>query len=378
MTLERTLNDAHRLLRKGLVDGAIAAYAGVLEERPDDWPAANRLGDLYMQTGKIQEAVEQFTHVAQFLLDRHLLPKAAALYKKVLKIVPEDEHARMQLADIAERQGFLVDARAYLTSVAEQRRLAGDDRGAMELERRLQGLSAAPPGESAAVAAPTPAAARPLRDADQRVGTRLTLAQPPADGSVDEPWVGTPEPEPPAAGRAPAEAPRHVVAEAQPTALDRELQLTVTLVENEVRAGRLRRARELVSTLLADAPDGADRILDLAKHMTGEQAEATLICADAILNAGRRHGNWEHSAEAVRKLAVWVPKQPEGRLWSPEQLERLARTDAAARLETMRRERAAILQTFPDLARATEGHEYGWIDSTAGAPLSESAVAAAV
>ena len=382
MALERTLNDAHRLLREGRVDGAIAAYTGVLEERPDDWPAANRLGDLYMQTGRVREAVEQFTHVAQHLLDRHLLPKAAALYKKVLKIVPEDEHTRMQLAEIAERQGFLVDARAHLTSVAEQRRRAGDDQGAMELERRLQRLSDAPPGGRAAIAAPAPAAARPLRDADHRVDPRPTITQLPADGTADGPRVGAPEPvasepDPPATDRTPAEAPWRVAEDAQPTELDRQLQLKLMLVENEIRAGRLRRARQLVETVLVDAPDGADRILDLAKRMTGEQAEATLICAEAILEAGRRGSNWENSAEAVRELAVWVPERPEGCQWSPEQRDRLARTDAAARLETMRREREAILQAFPGLA-PVGGHENGWTDSTVAVSRPESAVAAAV
>jgi len=44
------------MLRKGQIDRAIAAYAEVLEERPGDWPAANRLGDLYIQAGKTDEA----------------------------------------------------------------------------------------------------------------------------------------------------------------------------------------------------------------------------------------------------------------------------------------------------------------------------------
>ena len=380
MTLERTLNDAHRLLRKGMVDGAIAAYAAVLEDRPDDWPAANRLGDLYMQTGRIPEAIEQFTRVAQQLLDRHLLSKAAALYKKVLKIVPEDEHARMQLAEIAERQGFLVDARAHLTSVAEHRRLAGDEQGAMDLERRLQGMCDAP-SDGRTTATATPAATGPPRHAEPRVGIGLSLAPATAAGLPGAPQDRTPEPlafsqDRPASGRGPA--PRPEATQVGARVLDPELRLQVELVEREFRAGRLRRARELVDTVLADAPDGANQILDLAKQLAGELAEATLVCADAILDAGRRHSNWNHSAQAVRDLAESIPTGPEGRHWSPDQVERLERTGAAARLETMRRERAAILRAFPDLAPATDTPERGWIDSTAGAALPESAVAAAV
>ena len=362
MTVGHTLSDAHRLLREGKIDGAIAAYAGVVEERPDDWPAANRLGDLYIQTGRVQEAVEQFTSVAQLLLDRELLPKASALYKKVLKIAPENEHARMRLGEIAKRQGFLVDAKAHLAAAAEQRRRAGDDHGAKEMERRVKSLCETRPDDRTAAEAPPASASRPDSDDDQwEINKRLLDEWDQANGSPDaaparvaEPVASRPDP--PADDRTPAEAPRRVEDDPHPTASDRQLELRLVLIEREIRARRLRRARTLVDTVLADVPDGADRVVDLAKRMTGEQAEATVMCAEAILKAGQRLGNWEVTATAVRDLAVWVPAQPEGRQWPPELLQRLARADAAARLETMRRESNAILEAYPDLIQEAGGH----------------------
>ena len=175
-------------------------------------------------------------------------------------------------------------------------------------------------------------------------------------------------PDPPADDRTSGETPRRLEEEPQPTDLNRQWQLKLMLIENEIRAGRLRRARQLVGTVLTDDPDGADRVVDLAKRMTGEQAEATVMCAEAILEAGQRRDNWEVTAEAVRGLAVWVPAQPEGRQWPPEQLQRLARADAAARLETLRRERTAILQAFPDLTAEGGGQDSGRTDSSVSAP----------
>ena len=355
MTVERTLSDAHRLLREGKIDGAIAAYSGVLEERPDDWPAANRLGDLYMQTGRVQEAVEQFTGVAQLLLDRELLPKASALYKKVLKIAPENEHARMQLGEIAERQGFLVDARAHLAAVAEQRRRTGDDPGAMEVERRVESLCATRPDDKTVAEAPAAMASRRDRDGDQwEINKRLLDEWDPADGSPHPAPARVAAPvasrsDPPAGDQTAADAPRRVDDEPRPSAPDRQLQLKLMLIESEIRANRLQRARKLVGTILADVPDGADRVVDLAKRMTGEQPEATVMCVEAILESGQRLGNWGVTAEAVRELAAWVTAQPEGHLWPPELLHRLARADAASRLETLRRESDAILEAYPDL-----------------------------
>ena len=140
MTTEQTLEHAHQLLRKGQVEAAITAYTTVLEARPDHWTAANRLGDLFVQTDRLREAVDQFTRVAQHLLDKDLLPKAAALYKKVLKIAPDDEGARVRLAEVAERQGFLAEARSHLETVAAQRRRAGDEVGAQDIARKVASI----------------------------------------------------------------------------------------------------------------------------------------------------------------------------------------------------------------------------------------------
>ena len=238
--------DAHRQLRAGKIDGAIAAYAGLIEERPDDWTAANRLGDLYMQTGKIQEAVGQFTQVAQHLLERDLLPKAAALYKKVLGIVPEDEHARMQLADIAERQGFLVDAVAHLTAFAEQRRQAGDDAGAAEVERRIEDLSHTGSGDGmVAHAPPAVHSDQNSNDNDQWQINNKMLYQPAPTAAT----VPAPDDTTTAAAPKPME-------DAQPTAVNRQLQLKLMLVENEMApAGSL----GLTSSLLPSSPTSPKR-----------------------------------------------------------------------------------------------------------------------
>jgi thioredoxin-like negative regulator of GroEL len=176
------------MLRKGRIDGAIAAYAEVLEERPDDWPAANRLGDLYMQAGKTKEAVDQFLLVAQQLCDRDLLPKAAALFKKVMKVVPEHEHALMQLAEIAERQGFLVDAKTHLTAYAEHRRRGGDDQEAAEVERRIAGLSTVKRDTAVTTVPALPANLRkqPDKDDDEwEINKQLLFERGPANGSPD-------------------------------------------------------------------------------------------------------------------------------------------------------------------------------------------------
>ena len=81
-----TLRNAEKLLRQGKLLPAIEEYGRVVEDQPRDWNTANMLGDLYVRAGQVDKAVEQFTRIADSLSDEGFLPKAGALYKKVLKL----------------------------------------------------------------------------------------------------------------------------------------------------------------------------------------------------------------------------------------------------------------------------------------------------
>lgn len=139
---EATLKKAEKLLRQGKLDGAIAEYVRLVQEQPKDWNSINALGDLYVRAGQIDHAVQQFARIADHLYAEGFLPKAAAVYKKILKITPDDEHTVLQLADIAARQGVLVDARRYYRHIVERRKKKGDEFGAAQIVIRIGELDA--------------------------------------------------------------------------------------------------------------------------------------------------------------------------------------------------------------------------------------------
>ena len=60
-------------------------------------------------------------------------PKASALFKKLLKLTPDDEASQLNLADISQKQGLLADAKARLNAVAAKRRARGDQTGTAEI-----------------------------------------------------------------------------------------------------------------------------------------------------------------------------------------------------------------------------------------------------
>jgi tetratricopeptide (TPR) repeat protein len=140
---EGTLRNAEKLLRQGKLDPAIAEYRKVIEEQPSDWNTANTLGDLYFRAGQLDKAIAEYNDIAAHLANEGFFPKAVALYKKILKIKPDEERAMWHLGNISARQGLLVEARSNFVSLAERRRKRGDTKGVAEVQIRLGDLDGA-------------------------------------------------------------------------------------------------------------------------------------------------------------------------------------------------------------------------------------------
>jgi tetratricopeptide (TPR) repeat protein len=134
---EATLKKAEKFLRQGKLDGAIAEYVRLVEEQPKDWNSINALGDLYVRAGQVENGVAQFLRIADHLYAEGFLPKAAALYKKILKLKTDDEHALLRIADIATRQGVFVDAKTYYRTIADRRLKKGDQVGHAQMIVKL-------------------------------------------------------------------------------------------------------------------------------------------------------------------------------------------------------------------------------------------------
>lgn len=134
------LRNAELLLQRGKLEQAIAAYRRLLDDQPRDWNTANVLGDLYLRARQIDKAVDIFIRIADHLGREGFWSKAGALYKKILKVCPNDEVVLQRAADMAAAQDLLVDARAYLNAIREQRWSRGDKAGVADITIRLAAL----------------------------------------------------------------------------------------------------------------------------------------------------------------------------------------------------------------------------------------------
>jgi tetratricopeptide (TPR) repeat protein len=136
----KTLRQAEKLLRQGRLDAAIDEYQRVLAEFPHDWTTANTLGDCYYRAHKADKAVEQYVRIADHLVQDGLPQPAGNLYRKILKIKPDHEHALLQAAEVASSQGAVGEARQWLSELVDIRQARGDTAGAAEILVRIGGL----------------------------------------------------------------------------------------------------------------------------------------------------------------------------------------------------------------------------------------------
>ena len=311
-----TLKKAEKLLRQGRLEGAIAEYVQIVEAFPKDWATANTLGDLYVRAGQTDKAAAQYVRMADHFGHEGFFPKAAALYKKILKIRPDDEAVTLSLAEISAKQGLLADARAHLTSVAERRRARGDKAGAREIVIRLGSLDPSDVG-ARRQAALVIAESGDVADAAKRLcdlAAYLTEKGNEAEALEILREVVRCDPEDRAAlarlARAALGAGKFDEAK---QFLSREVAgddpgLLEALVEIEMRAGRVDEALVIIRELLATNADVLPQVLQLAWMMCSSNPEVAFACVEAIADWAGAAGDHTQAASILLEFIARVPR----------------------------------------------------------------------
>lgn len=314
---EDTLKKAEKFLRQGRLDLAIGEYERVVEDQPRDWNTANALGDLYMRASQSGKAVAVYRRIADHLLADGFYPKAGALYKKILKIVPDDETTQLNLAEISARQGLLVDAKAYLSGVSSRRRARGDAPGADQIvvrlgaldpfdyEARLNGAAAIGRGGDPATAA---AKFRELydellekgRDADALLALGEAVRCEPSDLRSRTTLVRA------AAASGDVDRVRQL--------LDRDTAaadpaLLFLLIDVELRSGNVEVARDMLPRLLALDPQLRESVTELAWALAASDPGAAAACVGAAADASLAAGEPVDAAAILQEFATRVPGQ---------------------------------------------------------------------
>ena len=142
---EELTRQAEKSLRQGRVEDAIALYQELADLTPIDWGIVKQLADLFERAGQHEAASRQFCRWADHLFVEGFHSKAAALYKKVLKLDAGHEHALWQLGEVSLELKLRADARVAFQRVLDLRQRRGDQAGASAARERLATMEAAAP-----------------------------------------------------------------------------------------------------------------------------------------------------------------------------------------------------------------------------------------
>jgi tetratricopeptide (TPR) repeat protein len=317
---EDTLKKADKLLRQGRLDAAIAEYLRVVEDQPRDWNTANTLGDLYVRAKQADMAVAQYARIAEHFFHDGFYPKAAALYKKILKISPDHEQSQLKLADLSAKQGLLADAKSYYQTVAARRRTRGDQRGVDEIVVQLGSI------DPADIDARTIAARVLAKNGDEKgafVRFRELYADLTEKGRDADALKALAEAVRFNAGDVEGRA---ILARAalaagdipgarvylNPETAGEDPSLLMALVDIELRAGDWDQARQLLPKLLARKRELRHDIIEMGwTLLSNRPPEGAFVCIDAAVDASLAANEFDEAAsilqEFIARRSGYVP-----------------------------------------------------------------------
>lgn len=312
---DETLRRAEKALRQGRLDAAIAEYARVVEEQPNDLATLNALGDLYVRAAQSDQALPLFMRVGDAYLREGFFSKAAGFYKKILKFTPNDEGALLKLADASIEQGLVVEARNSLQGVLARRRTRGDLVGADEIAVKLGDLD---PHDLEAKLGAVKALAR-LKGVEaiprlRAVANDLEDAGRDADATeLLREIVGLDPRESDCRARVIRWAIAHddvATARAYLTrqAVTENPSLVPVTAELELLDGSADAARDALRLWVRRGPDAVTAIANLARRLGERGVALTFVALEVAVDAASAAGRYEDASEWLENYVIASPR----------------------------------------------------------------------
>jgi tetratricopeptide (TPR) repeat protein len=133
----KIIAEATRLVQKGALDKAIAAYRKILVADPKDVRVLLKVGELHQRKGDARPAAEAFSKVAETYADQGFFLKSIAVYKQIVRLDPADLQVNERLAALYQQLGLVSDAMGQLQQVAAACERTGDLARLADVLRRM-------------------------------------------------------------------------------------------------------------------------------------------------------------------------------------------------------------------------------------------------
>src|ERR1043166_6438058 len=128
----QTLGTAEKQLARGRILASIEEYQKLANWDPTDLTVLNTVGDLYVRTGRVEDAARIFARVATGYRLQGFNSKAIAILKKLMRIAPNDLESSAMLAECYLSQGLRVEAGRQFLEVAQAYNRAGKEEKALD------------------------------------------------------------------------------------------------------------------------------------------------------------------------------------------------------------------------------------------------------
>ncbi len=137
----RVLAAAQKQLARNNIDKALKELSRIVREDPKDLRVRQKVAELLARQGKIAEAMREFAVVAEAYERGGFYPKAAAIYKQMLRFEPDQMRWHLALGEIYQQLALLSDAMDHFNIVARHFDEHGNTRERLDIYEKLLKLN---------------------------------------------------------------------------------------------------------------------------------------------------------------------------------------------------------------------------------------------
>jgi len=128
---------AEKYIKKEKYEEAIVEYQKLLSGEEQDVQVWNIVGDLFIKANKKGKAVAEFKKIAAHFEEKGIFTKSIAIYKRISRLAPDDLKTLKKLADLYCDRGFVSEAKAMYSNLAEKLTKKNEPKDAVEIYKIL-------------------------------------------------------------------------------------------------------------------------------------------------------------------------------------------------------------------------------------------------
>ena len=137
----KVLAVAQKHLSRNNIEKAIKELSRIVRDDPKDLRTRQKVAELLARTGKVADAMREFSVVAEAYERGGFYPKAAAIYKQMLRFEPDQMRWHLSLGEIYQQLALLSDAMDHFNIVAQHFEQEGSVKERVDIYEKLLKLN---------------------------------------------------------------------------------------------------------------------------------------------------------------------------------------------------------------------------------------------